>query len=143
MTRMSLSSPYPPVFSLIGKCCPKALLVLAMVTTTASAAFAAPAATKTTLAISATAVPYKTPITLTATVTSGGSPVTAGIVLFCEATAIFCENNSALGVAQLTFPAATASVKLGSGPIGTTDTKPYSEQTTAMRAAYRTLLHIQ
>ena len=118
MTRMSLSSPYPPVFSLIGKCCAKALLVLAMVTTIASAAFAAPAATKTTLAISATAVPYKTPITLTATVTSGGSPVTAGIVLFCEATAIFCENNSALGVAQLTFPGATASVKLGSGPIG-------------------------
>ena len=63
-------------------------------------------------------VPYKTPITLTATVTSGGSPVTAGIVLFCEATAIFCENNSALGVAQLTFPGATASVKLGSGPLG-------------------------
>ncbi len=118
MTRMSLSSPYSPVSSLIGKCCAKALLVLAMVTTIASAAFAAPAATKTTLAISATAVPYKTPITLTATVTSGGSPVTAGIVLFCEATAIFCENNSALGVAQLTFPGATASVKLGSGPIG-------------------------
>jgi Bacterial Ig-like domain (group 3)/FG-GAP-like repeat len=89
-----------------------------MVTTIASAAFAAPAATKTTLAISATTVPYKTPITLTATVTSGGSPVTAGIVLFCEATAIFCENNSALGVAQLTFPGATASVKLGSGPLG-------------------------
>jgi hypothetical protein len=40
------------------------------------------------------------------------------VVLFCEATATFCENNSALGVAQLTFPGATASVKLGSGPIG-------------------------
>ena len=118
MTRMSLSSPYSPVFSLIGKCCAKALLVLATVTTIASAAFAAPAATKTTLAISATTVPYQTPIVLTATVTSSGSPVTAGIVLFCEATAIFCENNSALGVAQLTYPAATASVKIGSGPIG-------------------------
>src|SRR5271170_701164 len=118
MTRMSLSSPYSPVFSLIGKCCAKAFLVLATVTTTASAAFAAPAATKTTLAISATTVPYQTPIVLTATVTSSGSPVTAGIVLFCEATAIFCENNSALGVAQLTFPGATASVKIGSGPLG-------------------------
>jgi hypothetical protein len=118
MTRMSLSSPYSPVFSLIGKCCAKAFLVLVMVTTIASAAFAAPAATKTTLAISATTVPYQTPIVLTATVTSSGSPVTAGIVLFCEATAIFCENNSALGVAQLTYPAATASVKIGSGPIG-------------------------
>jgi hypothetical protein len=40
------------------------------------------------------------------------------MVLFCEATATFCENNSALGVAQLTFPGATASVKIGSGPIG-------------------------
>jgi hypothetical protein len=96
----------------------KASLVLAMLIALASVAFAAPASTTTSLAISATSVPYQTPITLTATVTSGGSPVTAGIVLFCEATAIFCENNSALGVAQLTFPAATASVKLGSGPIG-------------------------
>jgi len=40
------------------------------------------------------------------------------MVLFCEATAAFCENNSALGVAQLTFPGSTASVKIGSGPIG-------------------------
>jgi Bacterial Ig-like domain (group 3)/FG-GAP-like repeat len=121
MTRMSHSSPCSSVSSLIGKYFAKAFFVLAMVTTMASAAFAAPAPTRITLAISATSVPYQTPIILTATVTSGGipgSPVTAGIVLFCEATAIFCENNSALGVAQLTFPGATASVKLGSGPIG-------------------------
>jgi hypothetical protein len=92
-----------------------------MATTMVSAAFAAPAATNTTLTISATSVPYQTPIVLTATVTSGvspGSPVTAGLVLFCEATATFCENNSALGIAQLTFPGATASLKIGSGPIG-------------------------
>jgi hypothetical protein len=89
-----------------------------MATTMVSAAFAAPAATNTTLTISATSVPYQTPIILTATVTSGGSPVTAGLVLFCEATATFCENNSALGIAQLTFPGATASLKIGSGPIG-------------------------
>src|SRR5271168_5282822 len=118
MTRLSHSSPCHSVYSLIGKYCAKAFVVLAVVTTMAGAAFAAPAATKTTLAISATSVPYQTPIILTATVTSGGSPVNAGIVLFCEATAIFCENNSALGIAQLTFPGATASVKLGSGPIG-------------------------
>jgi Bacterial Ig-like domain (group 3)/FG-GAP-like repeat len=118
MTSLAHRSPCSSVSSSFGKFCAKASLVLAIVATTVSAAFAAPAPTKTSLAISATSVPYKTPITLTATVTSGGSPVTAGIVLFCEATAIFCENNSALGVAQLTFPAATASVKLGSGPIG-------------------------
>jgi len=118
MTRASLSSPRSSTLFSIGGYRSKTFLVLAMLITMVSAAFAAPVPTKTTLAISATSVPYKTPITLTATVTSSGSPVTAGIVLFCEATAIFCENNSALGVAQLTFPGATASVKLGSGPIG-------------------------
>jgi hypothetical protein len=115
---MFSSSLCSSVSSSIGKYCAKAFVVFATVTTMAAAAFAAPAPTATTLAISATSVPYKTPITLTATVTSSGVPVTTGIVLFCEATAVFCENNSALGVAQLTFPGATASVKLGSGPIG-------------------------
>src|SRR5260370_38238385 len=118
MTPRSHSSPYSSVYSLIVKFCAKTFLVLTMVTAIASAAFAAPAPTQTTLAISATSVPYQTPIILTAHVTSGGSPITAGTVLFCEATATFCENNSALGVAQLTFPGATASLKIGSGPIG-------------------------
>jgi len=103
---------------LVGKFFAKTFLVLAMVTAIVSAAFAAPAPTQITLAISATSVPYQTPIILTATVTSGGSPITAGMVLFCEATATFCENNSALGLAQLTSPGSTASVKIGSGPIG-------------------------
>jgi len=118
MTPTSHSSLCSSVYSSFGKYCAKAFFVLAMVTTMVSAAFAAPAATKTTLTISATSVSYQTPIVLTATVTSGGSPVTAGLVLFCEATATFCENNSALGIAQLTFPGATASLKIGSGPIG-------------------------
>ncbi len=39
-------------------------------------------------------------------------------MLFCDASVPICENNSALGVAQLTFPRATASLKIGSGPIG-------------------------
>src|SRR6201993_4321420 len=118
MTLMSHSSPSLSVNTLVGKLSAKTFVVLAMLTAMASAAFAAPAPPQTALGISATSVPYQTPIILTATVTSGGSPITAGIVLFCEATAAFCENNSALGVAQLTFPGATASVKLGSGPIG-------------------------
>src|SRR5882757_5270713 len=117
MTLMSHSSPSLSVYSLIAKFCAKTSLVLAIVTATVSSAFAAPASTQTTLAISATSVPYQTPIILTATVTSGGSSVTAGMVLFCEATATSCENNSALGIAQLTFPGSTASVKIGSGPI--------------------------
>ena len=122
MTPVSHRSTCSSVSSLICKFRAKTLLVLAMVTTLASAAFAAPASTKTVLTISSTSVLYQTPIILTATVTSGGTPVSAGLVLFCEATAIFCENNSALGVAQLTSPSAsapaTASVKIGSGPIG-------------------------
>jgi hypothetical protein len=118
MTRLAHSSTCSSVHSLVSKFYAKAFFVLAMMTMIASPAFAAPPATQIVLAISATSIPYKTPITLTATVTSGGSPITAGVVLFCEATATFCENNSSLGVAQLTFPGATASVKLGSGPIG-------------------------
>src|SRR5260370_18001960 len=108
MTLTSHSSPYPSMYSLIAKSCAKTVLVLAMVTAMVSSAFAAQAPTQTVLAISATSVPYQTPIILTATVTAGGSPVTAGMVLFCEPTATFCENNSALGVAQLPFLASPA-----------------------------------
>src|ERR1700721_2729080 len=118
MTTTSHSSPCSSVYSSFRKHCAKAFFCLSMVTTMVSAAFAAPPATTTVLSISATSVPYQTPIILTATVTSNGSPVTAGLVLFCEATAKFCENNSALGIAQLTFPGATAPVKIGSGAIG-------------------------
>lgn len=76
-------------------------------------------ATSTALTISATSVPYKTPITLTATVTSSGSPVTSGLVMFCDASATYCENNSALlAQVQLTSSTATAVVKIGSGPLG-------------------------
>jgi hypothetical protein len=77
-----------------------------------------PAATTTALSISATSVPYKTPIILTAKVTSGGSPVSSGLVLFCDSTAVYCENNSALATVQLTSSGATAVVKIGSGPLG-------------------------
>ena len=121
MTRLSHSSPYSSILSSIGNSFAKVFFVLAMMAMVVSTAFAAPAATTTTLSISATSVPYQTPIVLTATVTSGaapGSPVTAGLVIFCDATAVYCENNSALGIAQLTSPGATASIKVGSGPIG-------------------------
>ena len=80
----------------------------------------AASSTTTALTISSTSVPYKTPITLTAKVTSGGSPVTTGLVLFCDASATYCENNSALlAKVQLTSSTATAVVKIGSGPLGT------------------------
>ncbi|MBS1823527.1 MAG: Ig-like domain repeat protein [Acidobacteria bacterium] len=80
----------------------------------------AASSTTTSLAISSTSVPYKTPITLTATVTSGGSPVTSGLVMFCDASATYCENNSALlAKVQLTASSGTAVVKIGSGALGT------------------------
>ncbi len=93
------------------------LLCLAVIAAPAAHA-ASPAATLTTLSISSTTVPYKTPITLKATVTSAGAPVSAGLVIFCDAAAPLCESDSALGVVQLTSPGATAVVKLGSGPLG-------------------------
>ncbi len=94
------------------------LVLLAMLVPVARAGTAT--ATTTTLTISSALVPYKTPIILTATVTAtaSGLPVNAGFVLFCDATALFCENNSALGRVQLTSANATAVVKIGSGPLG-------------------------
>jgi hypothetical protein len=86
--------------------------------------------TTTTLVISSTSVPYKTPITLTATVKAAGLPVSSGLVLICDASATFCENNSALGIAQLTYPNATAVVKIGSGPIGVHSYKAVFRPTT-------------
>ena len=123
MTTWSSRSRCPLVSLAVQSYFIKIFTVFAMVTAMAPFAHAAPAATATSLAISATTVPYQTPITLTATVTSGGSPVSTGIVLFCDATAKYCENNSALGIAQVNRLNATAVVKLGSGPIGVHDYK--------------------
>ncbi|WP_263367852.1 Ig-like domain repeat protein [Edaphobacter bradus] len=86
--------------------------------TAAALAHAAAAPTTTSLTISATSVPYQTPIILTAKVTSGGSPVSSGLVMFCAVTTTNCETNSSLASVQLTSPNATAVVKIGSGPLG-------------------------
>ena len=94
-------------------------LLLLWISMMAPAAWATASPTAITLAISPSGapVPYKTPIILTATVTSGGNPVTSGLVLFCDANAVNCENNSALGLVQVTM-GGTATLKLGSGPMG-------------------------
>jgi hypothetical protein len=121
MKRLSHRSPCFSDSIFKGICQIRVLFSFVLMSVLSSTAFGTttiPTPTVTTLAISATAVAYQTPITLTATVTAGDSPISAGLVLFCEATAKFCENNSALGIAQLTSPAATASIKIGSGPIG-------------------------
>ena len=91
------------------------MLLMTLVT---AAAHATQAPTSTALVISSNTIQYKSPVILQATVTSNGTPVTTGLVLFCEATAKYCENNSALATIQLSSPDAIAYAKLGSGPLG-------------------------
>ena len=78
-----------------------------------------PAATTTTLALSSggtnvSSVDSGTVVTLTAAVTSSGSPVTKGQVLFCNALASYCTDINLLGTAQLTS-AGTAKLKFYPG----------------------------
>jgi hypothetical protein len=70
-------------------------------------AWAAPAATTTTLAVTSagsavTTVDSGAVVTLTATVKSGTDAVTAGQVTFCDATAKYCTDIHIVGTAQLT-----------------------------------------
>ncbi|MGA3326960.1 MAG: VCBS repeat-containing protein, partial [Terriglobia bacterium] len=69
--------------------------------------------TTTTLALSASSVTAGTVVTFTASVTNP-SPVTIGLVTFCDATATYCENSAIIGTAQLTS-AGTAIIKLVPG----------------------------
>ncbi len=92
--------------------------LLTMLTALATPLALAATTTSTVLTISSSTVAYKTPVILTASVTAGGSPVSSGLVLFCDASAPFCTSSSALGTVQLTSNA-TAILKLGSGPLGT------------------------
>src|SRR5580704_2361295 len=94
------------------------LFLMLLMTLVTGAAHATQAPTVTTLAISSNTVLYQSPVVLEATVTAGGSPVTSGLVLFCDASAAYCESNSALATIQLTSPKAIAFAKLGSGPLG-------------------------
>src|SRR5579863_10282475 len=77
----------------------------------------------TTLSVSPSSVPAGTAITLMATVTrtiSVGpvtSPVTAGEVIFCDATAVQCDGAAVFGTAQLTS-AGIAAIKVTLG-VGT------------------------
>jgi hypothetical protein len=70
-------------------------------------AWAAPAPAITTLSVTSggnvvTTVAQGSVVTLTATVATGGTPVTPGQVNFCDATAKFCTDIHLLGTAQLT-----------------------------------------
>lgn len=79
-----------------------------------------PAATTTTLAVTAggnavTTVTPGTVVALTATVTSGGAPVTGGQVNFCDATASHCTDVHIVGTAMLSS-SGTAVYKFVPGP---------------------------
>ncbi len=82
-------------------------------------AWAAPAPTITTLSVTSggnavTTVAQGSVVTLTATVMTGGTPVTPGQVNFCDATAKFCTDIHLLGTAQLTANG-TATLKFRPG----------------------------
>jgi MBG domain (YGX type)/Bacterial Ig-like domain (group 3)/FG-GAP-like repeat len=62
----------------------------------------AASSTTTTLAVSPTSTTAGSIITFTATVTSGGVPLTAGQVKFCNASAAYCDNGALLGSVWVT-----------------------------------------
>ncbi len=79
----------------------------------------AQSATSTTLAMTsgsgpATSISSGSVVTLTASVKAGGTPVTVGLVNFCDASATHCTDIHVLGTAQLTS-AGTAALKFRPG----------------------------
>ena len=86
----------------------------------ASTAAIAVTTTTTTLTFTANGAPVSgvvphTAVTLTASVTSGGSPIPSGQVIFCDAIAPHCTDIHVLGTAQIT-PAGTATLRFTPGP---------------------------
>ena len=77
--------------------------------------------TATTLDVSPASATAGSVITLTATVTSGGVPLTAGQVKFCNASATYCDNGALLGTVWVTS-SGTATLRRAL-PVGTTNVK--------------------
>jgi RHS repeat-associated protein len=70
----------------------------------------------TTLTVSSSSVSAGTAVTLTATVKNGATPISPGLVRFCNASAPVCEDMAVLGTAQLTSTGTAAiSLRLGMG----------------------------
>jgi hypothetical protein len=92
-----------------------ALLGSMLLVMPATAFCATPEVTTTALAVTSggdavTTVTSESVVTLTATVLAGTTPVSSGLVDFCDATAVHCEDVNILGTAQLTS-AGTAAFK--------------------------------
>src|SRR5882757_8810668 len=90
-------------------------VILALITPGISLASVA-TPTQTTLSLSSSSVQTGTTVTLSANVTSGPAPIYPGLVVFCNADALYCEDVAVLGQAQLT-PNGTATIhlRLGAG----------------------------
>jgi len=78
----------------------RSLLILALFLTGISAAWAQ--STGTTLNITTNIAGMGTAVTLSAAVTSGGAPVSAGLVVFCDADAVRCADSAVLGSSWIT-----------------------------------------
>ena len=79
-----------------------ALLMVNLFFLSTSARAATANNTTTTLAVSPASVTAGSPVTLTATVSSGGSPLTSGQVVFCNASAAYCDDGAVLGTVWVT-----------------------------------------
>jgi hypothetical protein len=96
-----------------------ALLMVNLFFLSTSARAATANNTTTTLAVSPASVTAGSPVTLTATVTSGGSPLTSGQVAFCNAAAAHCTDSALLGTVWVTT-SGTATLRRSFAP-GTTN----------------------
>ncbi|MBB5343303.1 MBG domain-containing protein, partial [Tunturibacter empetritectus] len=115
------------------------VLALLLATVSTPESFALGAATTTTLTLSSGAVASGTMVTLTAAVTTSTTTVSPGLITFCDATAVRCENSAILGTAQLTSTG-TAILRLVPG-LGThkytavfNGTTSYSSSTSASQS---------
>jgi len=85
--------------------------------------------TSTTLAVSPASITAGSVITLTATVASAGTPLNSGQVVFCNASASFCDDGSVLGTVWVT-KSGTATLRRSFAP-GTTNVKAVFQATTS------------
>ena len=76
--------------------------VLAVLTAAVPGRAATVNSTTTTLAFSPTSVTAGSAVTLTATVTSGGTPLPSGQVVFCNASSAHCDDSAVLGTVWVT-----------------------------------------
>ncbi len=118
-------------------------MLFTLILTVCCSVFAAATPTTTALSVSSNNVTAGTAVTLSATVTAGATPVPAGLVNFCNASAARCADAAILGSAWVTR-SGTASIKQVF-PVGTRDvvavftgTSSYAPSTSGVASVYTT-----